>query len=378
MNNIRTVWPLEPHTKAKHEILRYYLGAWFPIMATGHQRILYVDGFAGPGEYKDGEDGSPLIALKVARDHMLSRKLARPSLDLVFVFIEQDEARYKNLKRKLTSLKLPTNFRIECECGTFEKHFGEALAEIETQSKTLAPSFVFIDPFGPTGFSMDLISRLSRQPRCEVLVNFNYQALNQWFLYDKSKHGLIDTLYGNDTWRAGLKISNPRHKEQHFRLLYQNALEGLGWRVRPFRMVNKHNQTQYYLFFATSNALGMRAMKNAMWSAAPAGDFQYSDLTNPNQARLFEEPFEEQYSIDLAEQVYQNRKGTTVKKEDIVDSELAWYPICIDRHLTRALRYLEYDAVPARVLDVETPSRKRKERTYPADCIITFAPESKN
>ena len=28
------IWQLEPHTKAKHELLRYYLGAWFPILAT--------------------------------------------------------------------------------------------------------------------------------------------------------------------------------------------------------------------------------------------------------------------------------------------------------------------------------------------------------
>jgi hypothetical protein len=27
-----TIWLLEPHTKAKHEILRYYLGARFPTL----------------------------------------------------------------------------------------------------------------------------------------------------------------------------------------------------------------------------------------------------------------------------------------------------------------------------------------------------------
>jgi len=28
------IWPLEPHTKAKHELLRHYLGAWFPILSS--------------------------------------------------------------------------------------------------------------------------------------------------------------------------------------------------------------------------------------------------------------------------------------------------------------------------------------------------------
>ncbi|GAI63170.1 unnamed protein product, partial [marine sediment metagenome] len=45
MADDKVKWPLEPHTKAKHEILKRYLYAWFPILASSHRRILYVDGF---------------------------------------------------------------------------------------------------------------------------------------------------------------------------------------------------------------------------------------------------------------------------------------------------------------------------------------------
>jgi hypothetical protein len=59
-----TVWELEPHTRAKHEILRRYLQAWIPILTQGgFKNILYIDGFAGPGRYAGGEDGSPVIAV---------------------------------------------------------------------------------------------------------------------------------------------------------------------------------------------------------------------------------------------------------------------------------------------------------------------------
>ena len=93
---IDVIWPIPPHTQAKHEILRHYLGAWFPILATTQRRLLYIDGFAGPGEYKGGEDGSPIIALKIAKDHKLSSKLQRPGMELVFFFIEVNEARFQN------------------------------------------------------------------------------------------------------------------------------------------------------------------------------------------------------------------------------------------------------------------------------------------
>ena len=56
-----TLWEMEPHTEVKHAILRKYLGAWFGIMGRTNPRIIYIDGFCGPGRYIGGEDGSPIL-----------------------------------------------------------------------------------------------------------------------------------------------------------------------------------------------------------------------------------------------------------------------------------------------------------------------------
>jgi three-Cys-motif partner protein len=64
-----TVWDIEPHTLAKHQILKNYLQAWFPILGKYSSRIIYLDGFSGPGRYSKGEPGSPIIALMTALDH---------------------------------------------------------------------------------------------------------------------------------------------------------------------------------------------------------------------------------------------------------------------------------------------------------------------
>jgi len=338
--------------------------------------LLYVDGFAGPGEYEGGEDGSPIIALKVAKDHKLRDKLQRPDVELVFIFIEKDEARYLNLKQRIAELQLPGNFRTELTCDTFEHAFGSLVAEIVEQNKRPAPSFVFIDPFGPTGFPMSLITLLAKQRSLEVLITFNYQALNEWFVSDPNKHKRVDELYGSNIWCKCLDIPITNQREECLRETYQNVLQDLGWKVRPFRMKNKHNQTQYYLFFATSNWRGMLAMKQAMWRAAPAGDFQYSDLTNPQQPLLFDrELYDEEYSLDLANQLYQNHKGQTVAKPSLLRNDVAWHPICIERHLTRALYILQYEYDPPRVTNVELQNGwKQRKGTYPDNCTITFAP----
>lgn len=57
------LWKLEPATAAKHRLYRRYMHAWWPIMLqptpTGflRPRVTYVDAFAGPGRYEDGEKG---------------------------------------------------------------------------------------------------------------------------------------------------------------------------------------------------------------------------------------------------------------------------------------------------------------------------------
>ena len=113
-----TVWLLDPHTKRKHVILRRYLEAWLPIMAKFNQRILFIDGFAGPGEYSGGGEGSPVIALKTARDHTF-----RPTSEVVFIFVEKDRKRYDHLKQVVNKLRptLPDNFKVGIEHGSFDE-----------------------------------------------------------------------------------------------------------------------------------------------------------------------------------------------------------------------------------------------------------------
>src|SRR5687768_1930123 len=71
------LWDLDPHTIAKHRILRRYVDAWLPIMASYPRRLVLIDGFAGPGRYRGGEDGSPVILLKAYLEHQQRVRLDR-------------------------------------------------------------------------------------------------------------------------------------------------------------------------------------------------------------------------------------------------------------------------------------------------------------
>src|ERR1039457_5595519 len=115
-----TIWPIEPHTSAKHQILRKYLDAWLPILGTYNKRIVYLDGFAGPGRYTGGEPGSPIVALEAALTHE-----AKLPGELVFLFIEKRTDRADHLSAEIAKLQLTPSFKVQVQRGSFA---GEAAA----------------------------------------------------------------------------------------------------------------------------------------------------------------------------------------------------------------------------------------------------------
>ena len=81
-----TKWPLKPHTLGKHMVLENYMQAWLPIMTRWNGRVLFIDAFAGPGEYECGERGSPVIALHALINHNARRQMKS---EINYLFIEK-------------------------------------------------------------------------------------------------------------------------------------------------------------------------------------------------------------------------------------------------------------------------------------------------
>ena len=54
-----TTWQLEDHTLGKHRVLRNYMEAWLPKMLQYRRHVMFIDGFAGPGEYAKGGNMVP-------------------------------------------------------------------------------------------------------------------------------------------------------------------------------------------------------------------------------------------------------------------------------------------------------------------------------
>jgi three-Cys-motif partner protein len=356
-----TLWEMEPHTKAKHEILRSYLGAWFPILGSKIPRIVYIDGFCGPGKYLGGEDGSPIIALKEA-----IKQSVLANSKVTFLFIDERADRIGHLENELSLLNVPSNFHVYPRINEFESSITEILDDLQRSGQHLAPTFAFIDPFGFKGAPFSLIKRLLNNPRTEVFVNIMIEFVNRFADHPTPavQQHIKDLLGASETEIS--EVVNSQDRKLAFRQLYQEKLHKHAKFVRFFEMYDGKNNLIYYLFFASNHRLGHKKMKEAFWKVNGQDGFKFSDRTDPNQPVLFElDP-----SVDLAEELKKHFSGTTQSSENVitfVEDETAY----TESQVKKALVHLESNN-EILVEKTKTDGKKRIKYKFPNGVVIHF------
>jgi three-Cys-motif partner protein len=265
-----------PHTAAKHLLLKRYLDRWFPILGKYNQRINYIDGFAGPGEYEGGETGSPLLAIEAAKYHVEHGTLA-PNVTINFIFVEANPDYARHLQGKLDALARPPQFKAGIIPGEFADVVASRLDELEKESKLLAPTFAFVDPFGFSGIPFDLMARILAYPKCEVFVNIMIEFINRFLEHpnDKVLAHFPSTFGTNEVLdipkQAGDRISA-------ILALYRRQLKAKAKFVGRFDMHGRNDQKTYSLFFASNSPKGFEKMKEAMWSVDKTEGGKFSDF----------------------------------------------------------------------------------------------------
>ena len=357
----RTLWNIEPHTLAKHDILRRYLAAWFPILGKYNERLVYLDGFCGPGRYVGGEDGSPIIAIKEALKH--SERLK--NRELTFLFIDNCENRIEHLKDELAAMDLPNNFKVFPWFNEFEFVIRYTLEELEQKGLNLAPTFAFIDPFGFKGIPFELVGRLLDNPRSEVFINVMIDFINRFVEHpDPSTQKHIIDLFGTRKVLDLIKI-----EADHFaalRLLYQEQLSRHAKFVRYFEMRDDRDRLIYFLFFASNHPLGHLRMKESFWKVDPSSGFRFSDATDPKQLVLFElDP-----TRGLAKEIQNEFGGRTVQVVEIrrfVEDKTSY----ITSQMKKTLILLEAENL-INVKELKADGKMRRKGTFPDGVIIQF------
>lgn len=266
---------IAPHTVAKHVLLKRYLDAWFPILGRYNDRINYIDGFAGPGEYEGGEEGSPLLAIDAARSHIERGTIPGHVIVRLF-FIEANPESAAHLRCKLSRIQVPPQVKVAIIEREFASAIGEVLDNLQSTGKMLAPTFAFVDPFGFSGIPFSLMARILRYPKCEVFVNIMVDFINRFLEHpNDSVVAHVPQTFGTD---EVLQIpAQTGDRVAALLYLYRQQLKTQAQFVGRFDMHGNHDRKTYSLFFASNSPKGFEKMKAAMWSVDKAQGVKFSD-----------------------------------------------------------------------------------------------------
>ena len=366
-DKLETVWPQPPHTKAKHDLLTGYLGAWFGILGNSRwdDKVAVLDPFAGPGVYAAGEPGSPMLALSTLLDHNLFSEWK--NTEFLFLFNEADAKRHASLEVELGKFaasrpggKVPPNVKVHSSNLTFGKVAGDLLDGMPPRQQ-LVPIFAFIDPFGFSDCSIELIKRLLAYPKAELLIYFDFNNINRFATAGNVDPHLTE-LFGTDEYKNAPPSGTARHDFLHD--LYERQLKKVCSfaHVRSFAMLNEKGHIGNYLFFGTKNLQAFDKMKQSMWRVAPGGDFRFED-------RLAGEPvlFEvEPDFMPLRHALQAQFGGRTASIEDVIAWVVAETPYHSGQVKLKTLKPMQEDGL------ITSPNQKRKNQ-YPDGTLIAFA-----
>ena len=364
-----TLWPAEPHTIAKITILEAYLHAWFQIMgrSMAGQDIVFIDGFAGPGQYTNHPKGSPIAALDAARAALALCGHQWKAGDIHCVFIEADVKRFNHLQSVVDKFGNHKRVKVHLLPKTFTEGLAQLRAELPSAFSEYCPLFVFIDPFGATGVPFSAVADILKSPRSEVLINFDADGIARIYraAEDAKSDVLLGEVFGNDLWKAELAGC------KDFSMLYRQVLSLYKQNLRrlpnikydfAFEMCSSGTALNYYLVFASQYYLGLEKMKEAMKKVDQTGSYNFSDA-HVNQSTLFRFDKPENYSGMM----YNNFKGKSIRYEEVRDFALNETPLINPKGMLKDLEYKDF-------IIISSSDPKRRRGTFNEDKIekITF------
>ena len=259
-----------PQAFVKHTFLQQYLPALANKLANSRNRLVYIDGFAGPWQssdeqqYSDTSFGIALDAMRAAQDFQKSRG---HKLSVSVHLVE------KNVKAhaKLQALKaiFPT-IEIIPYLGKFEDHFPQIL-------NALKPSDFCFTLIDPKGLSLDVaqLAPLLSRPRSEVVINFMYDFFNRLAgMDDKAINEITNALMLGDEWRPILKAAQtPKEREKIVSQAFCQNVKGTGqfdYVTTLTVQTPQSDRTFYHLVFGTRHPVGLSVFRDSQIKALEA------------------------------------------------------------------------------------------------------------
>lgn len=331
-------------SRVKTAIVSKYFDAWAQVMMAVQDKmkglygdkIAYLDLFAGPGRYEDGTKSTPLVILEkaIANDKLRQR--------LISIFNDKDGDNTQSLKKAIEALPGVDTLKYRPQVSNAE--IGTEIVKLFEQMK-MVPTFLFVDPWGYKGLSLQLVNAVLKDWGCDCLFFFNYNRISMG-LPNELVEEHMDALFGIDranTLRHKIEALSPRERELEIVEELCQAIRSTGKKyVLPFRFRNEQGRrTSHHLIFVSKDFLGYEIMRDVMARESSArnqgvASFEYNPATI-RQRFLFElnRPLDQ-----LEGMLLENFAGRTESRDQIYSEHNVGRPY-VKKNYTDALLSLE-------------------------------------
>jgi len=266
----------------KTEIVNKYFKIWAKIIGThmarsSNDKIIYLDLFSGPGIYGvDKVKSTPLLIMDtIVKDDLLSNMVQT-------VFNDSNKSNIDCLKNEIESIPDIKKLKFA------PKYHNEPVESSKFNGwlkQKLNPMFLFADPWGYTGLSLELFKTVLSNFGCEVIMFFNYNRINA-ALSNSTVEANMRLLFG-DAYTEKLIVELKSNKRPHEReafiiqVVRNYFKQDLNAFVSDFKFYKAHKKgTSHHIIHITKHPLGFLKMKEVMHGL--------SSTTTPGITTLFE------------------------------------------------------------------------------------------
>lgn len=342
-------------TILKHILLKDYMTRWATVFMNASisksiQKCHFVDCFAGKGSFEDGQDGSPLIAIrnlfKLQREfHEQYDNKCRFYIHTVELYDDYHE----ELVQMSKSSSCPS--QIFNYCGEFKNHVDQLI-----KSTTGSPALYFIDPFGYKGVHMRDIKKILAEKAHEVLINvMSYSLVRNYKI--QNNHAELCKFFGVEEIPENIKeyialaskdnLLETSSSRTLFEKLENDIIELFSYKLKenfdpPVYILSKriyspiNPNVYFHLVFATRNRAGLVEMKNTMVafeSLRIQAEDQYLQTNGIKKSLPVDDLFSEAFSIknydyvDFVRDFMRKFNNQTVTYGQVIDYFLQNSPI---------------------------------------------------
>jgi len=346
------------HSRVKSEIAVKYFFAWAKIVGGKNKPVYYMDLFSGTGKFDDdGNHSTPLMILDKL-DEDINRYLIDTSS---MFFYEEDTVYYSKLLYNIENHPIYNQLYIKpsINCMTIDR-------SIITKLPNNNSTFTFIDPFGYTGLTRDLLIFSVNKWGCDCLFNLNTSGLIRNIDNDNEDH-LVE-LFGKD----GLAEIKSKFKSSDLTGLNKSNIlldvlkKTLNRNMKlyfiPFRMEFDDKQyPNYHLVFITKQHIAFKIMKEVMCGKKDSESYSQIDgkglpfFSSKTNKQLDIEFTGDKRYIELKKEIIDDFKGNTVSVDKILDHFNNKGSLFLDRNIKDMLIELEKE----NKVIVDPPREKR-------------------